>query len=81
MIDLFNGSAKGEDRLRLVIKMMGHPPEDFDSEVVQEIAKDFLNKAEHAAAGRLQAILADYALGVAARKYLKPKYPPPERTR
>jgi hypothetical protein len=68
---LFDGGAKGDDRIRMIIDMLGHHPDEFQSEVMHHFASDLLGKAEREAERWLTNEISECMRGEAAAKVLR----------
>ena len=67
-MSLFDGNHKGDERIRMVLLMLGEDPTASDSSV--EFAARLLSKAEHQAERWLQNEIYEVLRGRAARNYL-----------
>lgn len=65
---LFDGGAKGDDRIKAVIRMLGHHPDEFESEVTRDMAERLLHKAERAAENWLHNEIAEVQRGASDRR-------------
>lgn len=48
-MNLFSGAVRGDDRIKAIINMMNHHPDEFNSDVMRDFAASLLRKAEREA--------------------------------
>lgn len=68
---LFDGGANGDDRIKMVIAMLGRHPDEFESEVTLHFASELLAKAERHALHWLQYEISEAMRGATARRVLR----------
>lgn len=68
---VFTRLARSEDRIALVVRMLGHADEDIQSEVLREFVTNLLRRAEQVADDWLRNEIAECLRGAAARRALK----------
>jgi len=71
MTGLFGSAIPQEDRIKAVIKMMGHHESEFESEVMRHFVGELLSKAEKTADNWLRHEISECMRGEAARRILR----------
>lgn len=73
-MSVFTGLARSEDRIALVVRMLGHADEDIQSEVLRDFVTKLLRRAEQVADDWLQNEIAECLRGAEARRAVKQRY-------
>jgi hypothetical protein len=69
-VGLFDGGAKGDDRIKMVVRMLGYHEDEVQSEVMRHVASELLSKAEREADRWLQNEISECLRGESARRVL-----------